>query len=277
MLADGKPLFELALGEVMQYDDGQLTLDLRSGRLVSKRDGLVGFPGIRFQPRLVEAPNAKYATSAWSWLNNRVSGALNTAAQLAMASHYICSIRAGFNFAPLIPMQMSSRLFALRQRGMPINDKLTELRRSLRGITRRSDDSLDWYRSFMVFDALNSEAKVANLLARLGHPVSFGVKPDMSVDGIGIEVKNILQSLRGDPRYIQNLRERAQQIAHEQHAQIVIFDLGQYLNFFGHDSLEPFSRVIKRAMCLARTHKKRISAILLSDSPSERSPRGHML
>jgi len=273
MLADGKPLFEIALGEVMQLEGENLRIDLRSSPIVSKRGNLVGFPGILFQPSLVEAPSARYAVSAWSWLDSRMSGSLNRAAMSAMAWYYLSSIRAGFrfNFAPMILMQLSSRLYALSQRGVPIDDKLTELRRSLRGITSRTDAPLGSDKLFEVFDAANSEAKVAGLLTQLEYPVSLGVNPDIIVSGIGIEVKNALQSYRGDLRYLQRLRQKAQQIAQKQDAQIVIFDAGQYFHLFGHDSMKPFSEVMKYAMWRAR--KNMISAILLSDSPVERSPR----
>jgi hypothetical protein len=95
------------------------------------------------------------------------------------------------------------------------------------------------------------------------------------IDDIGIEVKNILGSFTGEPT-LERLRFGAQQISQEQDAQIVVFDLGQYFNFFGHDAMEPFTRVMKHAMWRAR-RKKEVSAILLSDSPFERTPRALML
>jgi len=97
------------------------------------------------------------------------------------------------------------------------------------------------------------------------------MRPDIRADGIGIEVKNILESFRWEPRYLNNLHDRTQQISREQNAQIVVFDVAQYFNFLGHDAMDPFSKVMKHAMWRAR--RNRISAILLSDSPSERTPR----
>lgn len=67
------------------------------------------------------------------------------------------------------------------------------------------------------------------------------------MDDIGIEVKNILESFRGEPT-LERLRLRPPQISRKQDAQIVVFDLGQYFNFFGHDAMEPITRVMKHAV-----------------------------
>jgi hypothetical protein len=97
---------------------------------------------------------------------------------------------------------------------------------------------------------------------RLRHEVVLGIRPDIMMDDVGIEVKNILRSFRGEPT-LERLRLGAQQISREQNAQIVVFDLGQYFSFFGHYAMEPFTRVMKHVMWRAR-RKKEASTILLA-------------
>ena len=277
MVADNSPLFEIAPGEVMQLEDTILRIKISS--VPAKRDNLVGFPGMRFQPSLVEAPNARYATTAFSWLNSQTSGIMNRATKPAMTGYYLSSLGAGFNFAPMIPMQLASRLYALSQADVDVHEKLSELTKHLRGIVRRNDEmalGASYDSSWGIFGAFNSEAKVGRLLQeRLRREVVLGIRPDIMMDDVGIEVKNILWSFRGEPT-LERLRLRAQQVTREQNAQIVVFDLGQYFNFFGHDAMEPFTRVMKHAMWRAR-RKKEATAILLSDSPFERTPRALML
>jgi hypothetical protein len=277
MVADNSPLFEIAPGEVMQLED--TTLRIKISSVPAKRDNLVGFPGMRFQPSLVEAPNARYATTAFSWLNSQTSGIMNRATKPAMTGYYLSSLGAGFSFAPMIPMQLASRLYALSQADVDVHEKLSELTKHLRGIVRRNDEralGASYDSSWGIFGAFNSEAKVGRLLQeRLGREVVLGIRPDIMVDDVGIEVKNILWSFRGEPT-LERLRLRAQQVTREQNAQIVVFDLGQYFNFFGHDAMKPFTRVMKHAMWRAR-RKKEATAILLSDSPFERTPRAIML
>jgi len=277
MVADNSPLFEIAPGEVMQLED--TTLRIKISSVPAKRDNLVGFPGMRFQPSLVEAPNARYATTAFSWLNSQTSGIMNRATKPAMTGYYLSSLGAGFNFAPMIPMQLASRLYALSQADVDVHEKLSELTKHLRGIVRRNDEmalGASYDSSWGIFGAFNSEAKVGRLLQeRLRREVVLGIRPDIMMDDVGIEVKNILWSFRGEPT-LERLRLRAQQVSREQNAQIVVFDLAQYFNFFGHDAMEPFTRVMKHAMWRAR-RKKEATAILLSDSPFERTPRAIML
>jgi hypothetical protein len=279
MVADNSPLFEIAPGEVMHFEDKDTTLRINLSPVPTKRDNLVGFPGMRFQPSLIEAPSARYATTAFSWLNSQTSGIMNRATKPAMTRYYLSSLRAGFNFAPMIPMQLASRLYALSQGDADVHEKLSELTKHLRGIVRRNDEmalGASYNSSWGIFGAFNSEAKVGRLLQeRLRREVVLGIRPDIMMDDVGIEVKNILWSFRGEPT-LERLCLRAQQVSREQNAQIVVFDLGQYFNFFGHDAMEPFTRVMKHAMWRAH-RKKEVSAILLSDSPFERTPRALML
>lgn len=279
MVADNNPLFEIAPGEVMRFEDKDTTLRIDISSVPTKSGDLVGFPGMRFQPSLVEAPSARYAITAFSWLNSQTSGIMNRATKPAMTRYYLSSLRAGFNFAPMIPMQLASRLYALSQGDADVHQKLSELTKHLRGIASGKHDmalGASYNSPWTIFGAFNSEAKVGRLLQeRLGREVVLGIRPDIMIDDIGIEVKNILWSFRGEPT-LERLRVRAQQVSREQNAQIVVFDLGQYFNFFGHDTMKPFTRVMKHAMWRAR-RKKEVSAILLSDSPFERTPRATML
>lgn len=279
MVADNSPLFEIAPGEVMELEDTTLRIDPPSVPFATKRDNLVGFPGMRFQPSLVEAPNARYATTASSWLNNKTSGSMNRATKLAMAGYYCSSLATGFNFAPMIPIQLASRLYALSQGGAQVHEKLSELTKHLRGSVRRNHGKalrLSYNNLWRMLGAFNSEAKVGRLIQEwLQRDVVLGMRPDIMMDGIGVEVKNILESYRGEPTYLERLHQRASQVSREQDACIVVFDLGQYVNFFEHDAMEPFSKVMKHAMWRAR--RKRVSAILLSHSPFERTPRCLML
>jgi hypothetical protein len=196
-----------------------------------------------------------------------------------MTGYYLSSLGAGFNFAPMIPMQLASRLYALSQGDADVHEKLSELTKHLRGIVRRNHEmalGASYNSPWRIFGAFNSEAKVGRLLQeRLRREVVLGIRPDITMDDVGIEVKNILWSFRGEPT-LERVHLRAQQISREQNAQIVVFDLGQYFNFFGHDATEPFTRVMKHAMWRAR-RKKEVSAILLSHSPFERTPRALML
>jgi len=276
--ANNQPLFEISPGDAMRLEDDVLRIDCGSNQFVSREDGLVGFSGLQFRPSLVYAPNRKFAGSAYSWVNERTSQLLGSAMAAAMPVYFWLSLTQGFNFTPMTQLQLCSNLYGLSLEGYLVGDKISELRRQLRGNLRslKRGDQLDSYVSLMrIFECANSEAKTGRILCNLGYDVQLGIHPDLLVDGIGVEVKNVLQSFAGTSDYGFQLRQRAQQIAKEQNAQIVIFDAAQYFNFHWHKHMQPLSAVMKKAMWQAR--KGRISAILLSHSPSDQTPRGLIL
>jgi len=259
----------------MRLEGDTLKIDCQPNPFVSREDGLVGFSGLRFRPSLVYAPNRKFAGSAYSWINQKTSETLGRAVAAAIPLYFGRSLTQGFNFALMTPLQLASNLYCLSLGGFSVGDKISELRRQLRGNLRwlRQNRQLQCYSSLMrIFESANSEAKVARMLSDLGYDVQLGVHPDMLVGGIGVEVKNVLWSFAGTSEYVFRLRQRAQQIARDQNARIVIFDAAQYFNFFWHNYMQPFSTVMKRAIWQARMG--RVSAILLSHSPFDQTPRG---
>lgn len=276
--AGGQPLFELSLSDAMRIEDDTLVIESGPTQFVSKEDQLVGFPGLRFLPSLVSAGNRKFAASAYSWVNDMTAGWLGKAIAAAMPVHFGLSLTQGFNFWPMTFLQLCSNLYSLSINGAVPSEKLSEIRTQLRGILRvRSQRGpLERYKSVRrAIESANSEVKVARTLSNLGHDAQLGVHPDISIGRIGVEVKNILESFDETPRYIAGLRQRAEESARKQNAQISIFDVGQYFNFSGHRCMQPLSRVIKQAVW--RTRKGLVSGILLSYSPLDHSPHGLIL
>ena len=162
-----------------------------------KKD-LVGFAGMYTHPYWIGAENVDETVKAWNWFfeQSKISHV-----QLALLEFYfiVQHIWTGYNLPQAFRMlSLIVDLYDLKQQGIDIKVKLSEINRKIKGNLRAAQkfDKKDKLESLMRLDALInqvSDAFAESRLARFAKSMNYNIQmsshPDILVDGVRIEVK----------------------------------------------------------------------------------------
>lgn len=267
LVADGRTLFRYVIRDAFSLEDGTLKVRAYSDPVV-KHD-LVGLGGAYFHPSLVSALSHSEVLAAWQWTKNQVGDPFHEMAQRLTVGFVLRALATRIlDFAVVAPVQVAVNLHKL-SKSIEAKPKIAELRAALRGKVKPwQAETLAWNENLedMVrfLCDINSELELALMALSCRVDVRLATSPDMYINGISVEVKNLSRD-RSLPAssYSQKVIDRAWKALEEQHAMMAALDLGTELFdlcTFEETPLEThdFCSTLNYAVSLAKEQKKPI-------------------
>mgnify|MGYP000097135238 CR=1 FL=1 len=147
LVADGKTMFTLALGEAFKVENG--TLKIFTDSNLHERDDLVGMSGAYFHPSLASASSSNEVFDAWEWIGKEVGISFHQMSQYLTGAFVLRTLMGGeVNFVLMTPIELAVNLYKL-SKSIEIKPKIDEINHFLKGNVKswKRDRKIKWYKN----------------------------------------------------------------------------------------------------------------------------------